>query len=212
MDTLPIDGAGVGRTRTSHGAGLWLAVVLQLLMVCCSASAWAQDDAAITEATLREPWALQLGTLQGVSADLTARTAAERARLDPVLEGLAAALGRYETQVDRVIDRIVGDPQFAYAAAEVSRALSLTVTDIHAGFAGLYAGLGMEERPDVRAAQEALVRLRTTLGAEAPFERDVIRALGSGSRELIVGLATRWWTGEEQAIAVRKAVTDLRRP
>jgi hypothetical protein len=37
-----------------------------------------------------------------------------------------------------------------------------------------------------------------------------MRALGSGSRQQIVELATRWWNGEERAIAVKKFVAELR--
>jgi hypothetical protein len=38
----------------------------------------------------------------------------------------------------------------------------------------------------------------------------VIRIRASAARQEIVGLATRWWNGEERAIAVKKLVADLR--
>jgi hypothetical protein len=74
----------------------------------------------------------------------------------------------------------------------------------------LYTVLGVQERADVRAAQASLDTLRKILQDKMPFERDVERALGSGTRQQRVELATRWWNGEERAIAVKKLVADLR--
>jgi hypothetical protein len=183
---------------TRHLVTAWMAVVLS-----ASGAARAQSDAAIPESTLREPWVAQLRVIESVPA------------VDPLprdaLADLESALGEYERQVDRVIDRIVGDPQFAYVADRISRDLALQVSRIHTRFAAVYVALGIVDRPDVRAAQESLERLHDVLSAEKPFEKDVLQALGSASRQQIVGLATRWWNGEERAIAVKQAVGALAR-
>lgn len=176
----------------------WILAVLSV-----SGAAHAQSDPAIPESSLRDPWVAQLQVIESLSdTESWPREA---------LADLEVALGEYERQVDRVIDRIVGDPQFAYVAAETSQDLAQQLLQVHARFAAVYGTLGIADRSDVRAAQTALDRLRRVLADERPFEKDVLQALGSGSRQQIVGLATRWWNGEERAIAVKKAVGTLAR-
>lgn len=185
--------------------------LLLAALLCVSGSTLAQSKRAIPESTLREPWILQLAVLESLAPAVSAADADTRFRLDPMLAALESALAKYEERVDRVIDRIVGDPQLAYVAAQVSQELSVRLAEVHAGFQSVYGVLGVGERADVRAAQASLEALRKVLESERPFEEDVLQALGSGSRQQIVGLATRWWNGEERAIAVKKAVGALAR-
>lgn len=114
-----------------------------------------QSDQAIPESALKEPWNRQLAVLQSLSATITSANANVRPQLDNALAALETALGEYERQVDRVIDRVVGDPQFAYVAAETSQALSAQLSEVHSDFATLYAMLGVQERTDVEAAGSA---------------------------------------------------------
>ena len=187
-------------------------VLVALALTLWSGSAGAQSDAAISEATLRRPWDQQLALLQSLSGSITTVADAQRrARLADALATLQVALGKFESQVDTVIDRIIGDPQYAYIAAETSQALSTQLAEIQARFDALYTALGVEQREDVSTAQASLDTLRRILQEKVHFERDVLRALGSGSRQQIVELATRWWNGEERAIAVKKFVADLRK-
>jgi len=188
----------------SAGAAVLAAILLW------SGSAAAQSDQAISEATLREPWNQQLAVLRSLSGPITAAKPDLLTPLGDALARLQGALGGYEQQVDQVIDRIIGDPQFAYIATETSQALSERVAEVHARFNDLYTALGVQGRGDVRAAQASLDTLRKILQDKTPFERDVLLALGSGSRQKIVELATRWWNGEERAIAVKKLVAELR--
>jgi hypothetical protein len=170
----------------------------------------AQTDAAISEATLREPWVSQLAVLESVTPLVTTADADKRAELGNALAGLGAALSAYEQKVDTTIDRIIGDPQFPYVADQWSQELAARVAAVRMQFDALYGALGVRERADVRAAQASLDALHETLERKSPFERDVIRAIGSFSRPQIVELATRWWNGEERAIAVKKKVAALR--
>jgi hypothetical protein len=186
------------------GAVVLIAILLR------SGSAAAQPDQAISEATLREPWNQQLAVLQSLSGSITAANADSRSQLGDALAILQVALGEFEVQVDQVIDRVLADAQFAFAAAETSQALSAQLAEVHARFDALYAVLGVQERADVRAAQASLDTLQKILQDKMHFERDVERALGSGTRQQRVELATRWWNGEERAIAVKKLVADLR--
>lgn len=184
--------------HTVSRSTVFLASAGMAVVLSTAGAALAQSDPAIPESLLREPWIAQLRVIGSLhEAGPLPRTA---------LEDLEVAIGEYERQVDRVIDRIVGDPQFAYVADQTSRALAEQLAQVLARFDEVYGALGLGERPDVRAAQSALDLLRRTLAAEQPFEKDVLQALGSGSRQQIVELATRWWKGEERAIAVKQAV------
>lgn len=175
-----------------------------------SGSAGAQSE-ELTEPTLKQPWEQHLAVLQSLSDSIRAVSDEQpRGKLADALATLQVALGEYENQCDTVIDRIIGDPAFAYAAAETSGALSAQLAEVHARFEALYTILGVQEREDVRKAQASLDSLRKVLGGKMAFERDVINALGSLSKPKIVGLATSWWNGEERAIAVKKLIASLR--
>ena len=197
----------IANRKWISAGGLMLAAVL-----LWSGAARAQTELALTEAALRGPWEQQLAVLQSLSGSITAVADPQaRAGLADKLAVLQVALGEYESQVDKVIDRIVGDPQFSYIAAETSQALGDKLAEIHAQFEALYTALGAQEREDVLAAQTSLGELQRTLQAKNAFERDVIRVVGSLSRDQIVEFGTRWWNGEERAIAVKKLVAGLHR-
>lgn len=187
---------------------------IHLLLVAgllASAAARGQVGSAVPESALREPWVQQLAVIESLSGAIAAPgDAAARDRMIDALTYLQVGIGEYEAQVDRVIDRIVGDPQFAYIATETSRSLGAQLAEVHARFAALYTVLGVQEREDVRAAQSSLDALRALLEAGSHFERDVVSVFASAQRDQIVGLATRWWNGEERAIAVKKRVAELR--
>ena len=188
---------------------LWaLLVAIGLL---AGAAARAQVGAEVPESMLREPWVQQLAVLESLSGAIAATSDAKRrASLVEQLTYLQVAIGEYEAQVDRVIDRIVGDPQFSYIAAETSGALGDKLAEIHQRFELLYTALGVQQREEVRAAQASLAALRDRLLARAYFERDVVHLSASLSREHIVAFGTRWWNGEERAIAVKRLVGELR--
>jgi len=189
-----------------------VAVALALAaLLSWGGAARAQATPAIAEATLRQPWEQQLAVLESLSTSITSVTDAQaRAARSDALAVLQVALGEYEGQVDKVIDRIVGDPQFAYVAAEISEALGAKVAEIHGRLEALYAELGVRTREDVRRAQSSLDDLRSALEIKSRFERDVTLVVHSLSRQQIVDFATRWWNGEERAIAVKKLVAQLR--
>lgn len=146
--------------------------------------------------------------LQSLSEHIHAMQPPQREHLADTLATLQVALGEYETQVDRVIDRVLADAQFPYTASTVSLELSQQIADVQGQLAMLYDSLGVRERADVRDAQDALDALRKTLQASVHFERDV--TVGTASHPQRVELATRWWNGEERAIALKKLVAQLR--
>lgn len=185
----------------------WTAVALFLLW---SGLATAQSDQAILEQTLREPWERHLAVLGALTGRIAQQRTGDKRELAAGLAAVEDALGEFEGGVDRVIDRLVADPQFAYAAAKTSTALSDQLAEVLSRLDGLYSTLGVGEQADVGAARASLARLRDILAGQSRFEEDVMRALGSGSRQQIIELATRWWRGEEQAIALKKLVAEFR--
>jgi hypothetical protein len=168
-----------------------------------------QGDAAIPETVLRALWEQHLRVLESIPMQ-TMPQGAHREALADGLAALQVSLGEFEVQVDEVIDRVIGDPQYSYVAAEASGAMATQLADVHAHFEAVYTALGVHQREDVRSAQAALQTLQSMLEGRNAFERDVVGALGSGLRQQIVGLATRWWNGEERAIAVKQRVASMR--
>ena len=191
--------------------GLRCAVALIAVLLCCTGTARAQGRGGLSEGELRAPWEQHLVVLQSLApVILDTSTPARREQLADQLAALQVSLGEYESQVDKVIDRIVGDPQFGYDVSDTSEALGRQLADTHARFEALYATLEVSQRADVQAAQAALATLSETLARRGPFEADLYSTLGAMSPQLLVATATRWWKGEEQAIAVKKLVADYR--
>ncbi len=189
-----------------------LALIFVCLAACLGAPAAAQQvEPAISEAQLREPWVKQLAALEAAAGSIrSVKEAKARSTLADALATLEVSLGEYERQVDDVIDRLAADKQFVFAAAETSQTLGAQVADIRSRFQAVYAAVGALDREDVRAAQAALLELEQVLAAKRKFDRDVENASASGSRQPLVALATRWWNGEEQVIAVKKLAGQLR--
>ena len=177
-----------------------------------SALAQAQMSSLISESQLMRPWERHLAALKSMESTITGlEDGKTRSAVADVLFALEPDIGDYESQVGEVINRLAGDPQFSYVAGETSLTLSQRLDSIHEHFAKLYDTLGVAERDDVRAAQEALDELRGLLRKKRPFEVDVVNALGSGMRQIIVGLATRWWNGEQKAAELREYISALRK-
>lgn len=174
----------------------------------CCAVALAQTLPAIAESVLRDPWVRHLAVIESLAARIETADAGVREPLADTLSMLQASLGEYETGFDRAIDRLVADRNFGLAATQVSAELGEQAAQIALGLDTLYRLLGVQARPDVEQAQEALGELQRTLSAGSPFERDVMLAMAG--RAQMAALATRWWNGEERAIALAKRVAALR--
>jgi hypothetical protein len=175
------------------------------------AAALAQFDQAISDASLTDPWDLEKTVVLSLPVASPALDEPQaRSQLHATLRKLDEGLAGFEAQVLTFIERLVGDPQYPYVAAENSAEMSIQIGSIEKNFDSLYATFAVEQRSDVRAAQASLDALRITLAQKTPFERDVSRALGSGSRQEILSLGTRWWMATEHAIALKKAVADLK--
>ena len=118
------------------------AALLLVVLLSTGGRALAQADAAIPEPVLRAPWEQHLRILESIPASAFPQ-GTNRTTLADELARLQVALGEFEIQVDEVIDRVIGDPQYAYVAAEESAALGAQLADVHARFAAVYAALGL---------------------------------------------------------------------
>ena len=186
-------------------------LVLAVIALAGGRSALAQTALDVDESTLKEPWELHLAAMTAAAPALSAAPAEARASHGDRLAALVTALAEYEKQCDWVIDHIVGDPYFAYIATETSETLAGKTAAVHSAFDAVYAGLQVQEREDVLAAQASLDRLVKLFRARKPFERDVMTVIGTGGRDRLIAFATVWWHGEEKAIALKKQVDELKR-
>ena len=197
-----------GKTRNTFGK---YARALSLVAVLAPPAALAQFDQAISDASLTDPWDLEKMVVLSLPVPSPALDEPRvRLQLHATLRRLDEGLAGFESQVLTFIERLVGDPQYAYVAAENSAEMSAQIASIEKNFDSLYTTFAVEQRADARTAQASLGALRSTLAQKTPFERDVSRALGSGSRQEILSLGTRWWMATEHEVAVRKAVADLK--
>ena len=195
--------------------GKWYSTLtgaLGIVVMAYASSAGAQLSSAITESDLVRPWEQHLAVLQSVPDSATsAGEAAAAPGFNEALSSLEVKISEFEAEVTELINRLAGDPQFPYVVLDTSTTLSTRLVAVHTAFDAAYAAMGVAARDDARAAQASLDSLREILQKRTPLERDVVNALGSGSRQQIVALATRWWHSEEKAAEVRERVSKLRR-
>ena len=183
------------------------ALVLSMFL---SGVARAQVSMELSETTLKAPWEKQLTVLQSLGQTITSLDAGKaRAAVVDSLFYLESGISEYEAKTSEVIDRLAGDPQFAYVAGDVSFEMSQVLDRVYVQFENLYSALEVSQREDVVAAQQALDDLRKLLRMKRPFDVDVVNALGSGIPQIIIGLAERWWHGEEKAALTREYISTL---
>lgn len=175
-------------------------------------AARAQVSMELSEGTLKAPWEKHLAVLQSLGQTITGFDEGKtRVAVVDALFFLESGISEYESKTSEVIDRLAGDPQFAYEAADVSLEMSKVLDQVYAQFENLYGALEVSEREDVLGAQQALDDLRRLLRMKRPFDVDVVNALGSGIPQIIIGLAERWWHGEEKAALTREYIATMRK-
>jgi chromosome segregation ATPase len=186
-----------------------LAWSLLLLAIACPGPAIAQVQ-AITERDLTEPWTHAKAALHSLAPVSAKLSASERGGLERQLGQLDDGLARLQAQEEKAAIRIVAVPEFAYSAAESSAEMSAQVAEIAQRFNTLFRDAGLHDDPNVRAMQTSLAALQRLMADRNALERDVIQAVGSGSKNLIQALAGQWWNGAESVNSVREAVAALR--
>lgn len=195
-----------GWTMKGVGAPGWV-----LIAMVQSSAALAQFDQAVTDKDLLDPWSRTSAVMLSLPQLLDAAIErGQRAEIDRGLDRLDEGLSRLHAQLETVAVRIAADPSFSYDASLRSFELSTQIAEIGARFDALSNDLSIGERADVRAARESIDGLRQILSKRNPFERDVLRALGSGSRNEIQVLAGRWWNAAEAVASLRDAIAQVR--
>jgi hypothetical protein len=162
---------------------------------------------AVSDEYLIEPWTRAKAVVMALPDRVDI---AKRAQIDAQLDTLYAQIAALQALEEEVAIKIVTVPEFGYDAALTSDAMANHIAQIESSFAAVFESLGVQERADTMSVQESLRSLRQRLDDAYHFERDVIRALGSGSRHEIQTLAGRWWTGAQSAGGVKDAIAMVR--
>ena len=182
-----------------------------MLAIVNPAEGMAQMDQAITTKDLVEPWDRARAVLLSLAHSLDSFDEVHKRQLDRELGALDAQLSELQSQEEDVAIGIVSKPEFAYVAPASSHQLWKQVAQIGMSLTALFCGSTICQRPDVLGVQESVDTLRRDLSEKNGLERDVLQALGSGSRNEIQALAARWWEGSESVGKLREAVASLRR-
>jgi hypothetical protein len=184
---------------------------LVLVAILRSGAGIAQPDQAISVKDLVDPWGRAKEVLLSLAPALdTIGERDARSQLDHDLSRLDDELSALQSQEETVAIRIVSNPAFVYDVSLSSDQMSRQISLIGQSFDLLFSDLTVRQRSDVLAAQQSVESLRQALNDQNRLERDVIRAVGSGSKNEIQALAARWWAGAESVSSLREAVADAR--
>ncbi len=197
------------RTKMIGLEAAWPAIAL--IAMLSAGKALAQLDQAIPAKDLVEPWDRAREVLLSRAHLFDAVDEQNRQRLDRELSALDDELSNLQSQEETVAIQIVSNPAFAFDVSLSSDQMSTQVSKIGKTLDVLFCDLMVCRRPDVLAVQESLDSLRQGLSDKNRLERDVLRALGSGSKNEIQALAARWWAGSESVGSLREAVVNMRR-
>jgi hypothetical protein len=177
----------------------------------CSGEATAQLAQAIPTKELVEPWNRAADVIRSLRPSFDTLDEREKRQLDRELSELDKNLAELESQEQTVAIKIVSYPEFAYVVSESSDLLAEQLTRVENGFAGMLDALSVSGRADVSAMRASLNSLRQSLSNDKRLERDVLQALGSGSKNQIQSLAASWWEGSESVGRLREALANAKR-
>jgi len=163
------------------------------LLFCTGAAG--QIGLAISDEEMLGPWR-QATALVGTIAVAPAPQA---------LQALDETLAELQAQLENTAIHIVARPEFAYDAAQWSVTLSGHVAQAGEALDAVLAAPAVPDRAAAERVHDSVRHLRDVLASRAPFERDVLQTLGSGSKNAIQALSRRWWTVSEYVEALRKA-------
>ena len=193
--------------RTLSAIGVLTALIATLGL----GNATAQVGQSLSDQELIDPWQRAKAVVISLAPLLEATAAMEqRGRLDAELSKLDEQLSELQTELEKVAIRIVTVPEFAYEASNKSSELSAQVLEVEKSFDALFAELNIRERSDVQAMRSSMSSLRQILHKQERFERDMVRAIASGSKNEMQALAGQWWRVGESVEAVKLAVESLR--
>jgi len=166
----------------------------------------AQFDQAITTQEMMEPWMRAHAIILSLTPS---PSGGDRQPVIQALLSLDTALSAYQSDQEDVATRIVGDRAFSYEASKISSELASKLISVSERLEALWTTTGISDREDVENVRAALSTLQRKLSQRNPLERDVVRALGSGSKHEILALSTRWWDAVGAVDKVREAIATL---
>jgi hypothetical protein len=187
------------------------ALLTFLALIVHVGGARAQMDQAISGKEMLDPWVSAKEVVASLAPLLaSASRAASGSQLEGRLSRLEDELALLNRQMQDVAVKIAGNPSFGYQAPERALEMSSQIRVIREAFEPLFSDLGVSDRADVAAALGSMQTLQNALAERNRFERDVVGAIGSGSKNQIVALAERWWAASEGVADVKTAVIELR--
>jgi hypothetical protein len=185
--------------------------VVASVALLCTTQATAQLAQTIGTKDLVEPWNRGIEVMRSLTPSFASVGEPEKRRLDRELRGLDGELSELESEEETVAIKVVSYPEFAYIVSEYADRLAKQVAAIEKRFEGMFDAFSVSERTDVLALKESLAALRGGLSSKNGLERDVLQALGSGSKNQIQSLAASWWEGSESVGRLRGEVASARR-
>jgi hypothetical protein len=185
--------------------------VVASVALLCTTQATAQLAQTIGTKDLVEPWNRGTEVMRSLTRSFVSVDEQEKRRLDRELGALDAELSELESEEQTVAIKIASYPEFAYIVSEHSDRMAGQLAAIEKRFDGMFVALSVSGRTDVLALKDSLASLRGGLSSKNGLERDVLQALGSGSRNQIQSLAASWWDGSESVGRLRGEVSSARR-
>jgi hypothetical protein len=162
--------------------------------------AHAQFNQAISDAELYGAW----DKARAAAISLTGTPANDAGMADADARTLDSTLASLGPHLEDIAIRIVAQPEFAYDASQASFELSQEIGTVVTQWEAWVAHY--PPAPEATAAALELARFRDLLAQRTAFERDVLLALGSGSKHAIQALSRRWWGVSERVEALRAAL------
>ena len=188
-----------------------LGCLIVLIAILGAEETTAQMNQGLSDQDLIDPWLRAKAVVLSLAPLLGPTAASDQQRqLALGLSKLEDDLSKLQVELEKVAIRIVAVPEFAYDASHKSSELSAQVVDIEKSFDALFGELKIRERPDVRAMQSSIDSLQQILSRQDRFERDVVQAIASGSKNEMQALAGQWWRVGESVEGVKLAVEGLR--
>jgi len=167
------------------------AAINRVSFACCFLfvlvqTASAQFNTAITDKMYEQPWQLHLEVISNLSpGQLAALRSDGGQEIDRTLIYLQTDAEYFQKQVLDTVEQLVAVPEFAQMSREISKSWASTLE---------------------RVANTATAELIGALSNQASFERDVLNSLGTGVRQRIKDMATRWWNSSQGLTELTKAI------
>ena len=167
----------------------------------------AQFNTAITDKMYGQPWVLHSAVIELIHPDVLANLrASQGGDIERTLIYLQTDSEYFQKQVLDTVEQLVAVPEFAQMSREISKSWASTLERVDQHLKTVYDHLDLANDPKVVEANTATGELISALSNQASFERDVLNSLGTGVRQRIKDMATRWWNSSQGLTELSKAI------